>query len=101
SKIQRGEARQAGNEGEMAAEGPQVFGVGGGGKNDKEREAAPADRQPPLHPSHERVLRLVGRMPAHDRGRQPILILVSETNSYGGNARFNGAGPCPMRPDGS
>jgi hypothetical protein len=27
----------------------------------------PADRQPPLHPSHECASRLVGGMSAHDR----------------------------------
>src|SRR5579864_8835513 len=30
---------------------------------------------------------------------QPILILESDSNAYGGKARSNGAGPLRMRPD--
>src|SRR5262249_60108711 len=62
-----GEERNADKEGEVAAERPTELEVGGGGKNEKGKKEEPADRQPPLHPSHECALRLVGRMSAHDR----------------------------------
>src|SRR5258707_14874312 len=81
--------------------------VAGGGKNDEGEMNEPADRQPPLHPSHECALRLVGRMSAHDRtlqdevgSRQPIRILVSDRNSYGGRGGVNGGGAPRLRPGG-
>src|SRR5262249_53411509 len=94
------------HEGEDAAERPPIIEVAGGGINDEGGIDELADRQPPFHPSHECALRLVGRMSAHDRtlqdevgSRQPIRILVSERNSYGGSAGLSGAGPCRMRPE--
>ncbi len=77
------------HEGEDAAEGPPVVQIARDRIDDEGGVDQPRDRQPRLHPFHEGVLRLVGRMSAHDRtlqrlrraGGQPIRIRVSETNS--------------------
>ena len=55
------------HEGENAAERPPVIQIARRRIGDEGRIDEAGDRQPPLHPFHERALRLVGRMSAHGR----------------------------------
>ncbi|MGY4298050.1 hypothetical protein ACVWXN_006145 [Bradyrhizobium sp. i1.4.4] len=104
------------HEGEDGAEGPPVVQVARGGIDDEGGMDETDDRQTSLDPLQGRIARLVVGWSAHDAilrkyndetarsfGRrpeaQPIWILVSETNWYGGTGRFAGAGPWRMRPD--
>ena len=101
-----GDDLHAQHERQDAAEGPPVVQVARRRIGDEGGMDQPGDRQPPFQPSHECVLRLVGRVSAHGRTLRESCRRSADPDFgvgdefVGRQSQIGGAGPLRMRPDG-